>query len=408
MGPIAKSTVKTSVVFGLRLVVQAGTLLLVARILGAEQFGVFAGVAALAVMMGALANLGTNWVLFRDISESPLLGREVLAWAIPSTILFGTFLIALFVFAAKELVDDASISGLVALTSIGAAEILLQPLYSLAVAEYHAMGKVAYSQMLQIVPLFLRFFAALVVSMISLDEPFFIYSCFYFIASLVSFVFLFFGLDKRWPDFKDWRYPTFFDLKGALGFAVTNFTRLGPGEVDKVAASILLPAGLGGAYTAAVRIVTALTLPVSAMMLSALPRLFRGVFHDDLRLYWVIYASASIYGLLLSVLTWFLSPFFLSIFGEGYESIDSVFRALCFVVPGIVLRLVSGNVLISINKPWARVLVECLAVIFLFVLSLTLVPDFGVDGMVVALAVSEWSMAFLSIFLLLFFGLKKS
>ena len=52
-GPIAQSTLKTTAVLGVRLFVQAGTLLIVARMLGPEQFGVFVGVAALAVMLGA-------------------------------------------------------------------------------------------------------------------------------------------------------------------------------------------------------------------------------------------------------------------------------------------------------------------------------------------------------------------
>ncbi|MGH8403185.1 MAG: lipopolysaccharide biosynthesis protein, partial [Gammaproteobacteria bacterium] len=58
-GPIARGTIRTGIVLGLRLLVQAGTLLLVARLLGPREYGAFAGVAALAVMLGTLATFGT-------------------------------------------------------------------------------------------------------------------------------------------------------------------------------------------------------------------------------------------------------------------------------------------------------------------------------------------------------------
>lgn len=57
MGPITKSTIRTSFVLGIRLLIQTGTLLLVARLLGASNYGLFAGIAALAVLIGNSAYL---------------------------------------------------------------------------------------------------------------------------------------------------------------------------------------------------------------------------------------------------------------------------------------------------------------------------------------------------------------
>ncbi|QJX02113.1 oligosaccharide flippase family protein [Alcanivorax sp. IO_7] len=64
-GPIALGTIRTSLVLGLRLIIQAGTLLLVTRILGPEKFGAFAGVVALAVLLGTLSTFGAN-IIFLD------------------------------------------------------------------------------------------------------------------------------------------------------------------------------------------------------------------------------------------------------------------------------------------------------------------------------------------------------
>ena len=61
-GPIARGTIRTSFVLGLRLLVQADMLLIVARMLGPHQFGAFAGVAALAVILGTLLTFGIHLV----------------------------------------------------------------------------------------------------------------------------------------------------------------------------------------------------------------------------------------------------------------------------------------------------------------------------------------------------------
>ena len=72
-GPIARGTLRTTFVPGLRLPVQAGTLLLVARMLGPQQFGAFAGVAAL--MVATLQQQATDARRSRLDAIGILIGR---------------------------------------------------------------------------------------------------------------------------------------------------------------------------------------------------------------------------------------------------------------------------------------------------------------------------------------------
>ena len=96
IGRIAASAIRTSAVLGLRLVVQAGSLLLVARLLGPQQFGTFAGVAALAVLLGTLATFGTHLVLIGEMAKDPARRVQVLAYAMPTTLVCGGILLAAF------------------------------------------------------------------------------------------------------------------------------------------------------------------------------------------------------------------------------------------------------------------------------------------------------------------------
>ncbi|MDE2175848.1 MAG: oligosaccharide flippase family protein, partial [Betaproteobacteria bacterium] len=99
-GPIAGATLRTSAVLGLRLFAQACTLLLVARMLGPHNFGAFAGVAALAVMLGTLSTFGTHIVLLAEVSRDPQRRAGVLPFALSTTLICGSLLFALYLLLA--------------------------------------------------------------------------------------------------------------------------------------------------------------------------------------------------------------------------------------------------------------------------------------------------------------------
>ena len=272
MGPIARSTIKTSFVLGLRLVVQAGTLLLVARMLGPEQFGAFAGIAALAVLLGALASLGSSLVLLGAMSNDPALRDQVLPWAIPTTLLTGAVLLTLFVAISKTLLAAADVS-LMVLLAIGITEVWLQPLLSLVTTEHHAQGRIARSQLLHVIPLALRMLLAMSILLLSPTRPLDIYAPGYCLASLLPLMVL--VLKTSWPGIEHWRLPSYNELKNTAGFAALNITNMGPAELDKTLAARLMPMAEAGVYSAGARAIGAVVLPVGAMLLSALPRLFR-------------------------------------------------------------------------------------------------------------------------------------
>ena len=159
IGRIAVSAIRTSAVLGLRLVVQAGSLLLVARLLEPQQFGAFAGVAALAVLLGTLATFGTHLVLIGEMAKDHARQVQVLAYAIPTTLVCGGILLVAFLSICALTLQGNGI-GWQVLLAIGIAEMLLQPLSLLAVAKLLALERTAQSQLLQTLPLLLRLVAA--------------------------------------------------------------------------------------------------------------------------------------------------------------------------------------------------------------------------------------------------------
>ena len=192
------------------------------------------------------------------------------------------------------------------------------------------------------------------------------------------------------------RLPTVSELRHAGGYAAMSLTAEGPAELDKVLATQLLPLNVAGLYAAGARIIGALTLPVAALMLSAVPRLF----HDGLDrrarsghlLMW-IFLSALTYSLMVAFLLWEAAPLLEQLFGLHYRNLASVLRWLTLAIPGMALRIAGGSALVALGKPWLRSAIEATGVAALIVVSVVLTRFLGGSGMALALSVGEWGMA---------------
>jgi O-antigen/teichoic acid export membrane protein len=393
-GPIARATLRTSLVLGMRLLVQAGTLLLVARMLGPHQFGAFAGVAALAVVLGTLSTFGTHLVLLGEVSQEPTRRHHVLCYAVPSTLMCGSLLLVAYLLIASLTLGVASIP-ITVLVAIGVAETLVQPLFTLPATEHLALGRIARSQLLTTLPLVLRLTAAVMVLLLHPADELATYGYGYLLASLIALSIASITMPAPWPTPKHWRLMSRTELRHTAGYAALAITTTSPGELDKTLATRLLPLGAAGLYAAGARVIGAATLPVIAMMLSALPRLFREGQNDPKRtahlLRWVS-GAAFLYSTALAVLLWFIAPVFAWLFGPKYQGIEQVVRWLCLAVPGMALRLAAGNALMALGKPWIRVGFEATGVGILVIAAATLTTSFGARGMTLALACSEWGM----------------
>lgn len=394
-GPIAKGTLRTTLVLGLRLLVQAGTLLLVARMLGPQLFGAFAGIAALALILGTLSTFGTHLVLLGEVSKDPARREQVLSYAVPVTLLCGGVLLAIYL-AVCELALHTTGVTLPVLLAIGITETWLQPLFGLPAMEHLALGRVARSQLLQTLPLALRLVAAAAVFVLRPADPLASYAYGYLIASLIALVMATATAPGSWPAVRKWRLPNRAELRETAGYAALNITATSPAELDKTLATKLLPLGAAGVYAAGARVIGAITLPIGAMLLSSLPRLFREGWDQPKRttrlLRW-IFGAALGYSVVLTLVLWVIAPVFAWIFGAKYEGIQHVVHWLCLAVPGMTLRMAAGSILMALGKPWMRVGFEFAGLVILVAAASILATHFGAIGMPLALACSEWGMA---------------
>ena len=397
-GPIARATIQTTGVFALRLLIQGASLLVVSRMLGPVAYGAFAGVAALALFIGSMAAFGFPLLLMRAVARDAERREAVLAFALPSVLVMSTVMLALFVPACLLLFTSQAVDAGMVL-AIGASEILLQPLLLICAAEWHGRGQITTAQLLQVVPLGLRLLAAVTAACWWPSAPLGPYVVGHLLASCGALVLALVLMPAGWPSPRHWRMPCWQEWFGAGGYAATELTRNGPTELDKAMAARYLSMHDAGLYSAGARITGAVALPVMAMVVSALPRLFKESEQGgppSLRLARWMALSALAYGVSLSALLWVAAPWLDRLLGSDYAGVSSVVRMLCFAVPGFSLRLVFGNILIALGRPWLRAGLEGAGILALLLAGSSLGRLYGEAGMAATVIFAEWAMAAMS------------
>lgn len=273
-GRLATATLAMTWAIGLRTIFQALVFLIVARGLGAESYGGFAAVLAIAGTFGTFSGLGVQSLMIRDVSRDPASfskawGRVLGATWMSAPILFGAY--CLLAWAILPAVSWTVIA------LLGVAELLFAPLALASVRAFQSherMHRAARLVLLNVVP---RLAAALLFAGLTFAFPadlrLSIWSMLYALASLAAAV-IGVRLVHR-------------ELGPPTG-AGTKTTRLGEGiafalngtalklyaEIDKAMLARLGTLEAAGAYSAAYRLVDMAAVPLQALFASTTPRFF--------------------------------------------------------------------------------------------------------------------------------------
>ncbi|MEQ6330160.1 oligosaccharide flippase family protein [Pseudomonas chengduensis] len=398
-GPIAISTIRTGFVLGLRLIVQAGVLFLLASALEPHGFGLYAALGGLAVLMGTLANFGTHLTLLRDVSRGSPDVDAALRLALGTTAFCGSILLLLYIALSQLLLPVPETAYWVVL-ALGTAEVLLQPFLVVAAMERHGRGQIARSQVLLIQPLLLRLLVVLVIVGLAPEDPLTWYALGHLCAVALPLGYVAWSAaPATWCQPSQWRVARRSDWRGLAGYAVTNASANGVAELDKILASRFLSLGAAGIYAAASRIVGSLVLPVMAMVLAAMPRLFRDGTAGKTLHYW-LFAFAALYGLLAAAVMALAAPWIESLLGGAYIGVGELIRLLAFAVPAVSIRAAATNVLTTLERPWMRVCLELTGWLVIVALALAFVRSYGGVGMAFSIICAEWLLAVSSVVLI--------
>ena len=396
VGLIAKSSIKTSGLLGLRVITQALSLVLLTRYLGTSTYGNFVALATLAVVMGAISNFGAGYLMLALKPKCDNAVAHVWRFAWPLTIITGIILLFIYYGISQILINSTILISNELILLLGSTELILMPLIMLLSFALQSHNKVPLSQLLLLLTLLFKLVAIVLCFFYFPSTPLYSYIVFQFISVLLSLIFALLVVTSQIK--LEWkpRFPELYELSRGAKYAsmgVSNFTA---SEIDKILVINWLNNAEASIYSATSRIVSSVIMPVMAMLLSAQPKLFQNTeekVEQSVKLIKTLFWLTCLWGGSSWILLTLSASYIAILFGEGFESMADIMPLLAFVSLPFTLRKTAGVILASLNKPMLRVKTELLGMCLFIVLIMILFPQWQLTGFIYSLLLSEIIMS---------------
>lgn len=391
-GPLIKSTLHTSGWYAARVMLQTGSLILLARFLGADGYGALAGTVGLYVTFAQFAGLGSGTALVRHLARNGELYGKLVATQrahIVTSVLIFMIVWPFSTWLLHGVLPPATLAWL------AAAELIVAPTLLPLAYRYQAEERMNISGAIFTFPAFARFCAVLT-TIFAGDVKVARFAEFYFgwlvLAVLITFV-------LAWP--KRARSGPTHSLYGTIREGVPYvlsyaFSTAG-GEVDKTILLRYAGSTIAGQYAAAYRIMQTATLPVSSLIMAATARMFRFSGSEMNAFAGTLFLATFIYALLASAVLALFAPFLHVLFGPSFSGSEAILRGLCVVVVTCCLRQLTVAQLTTSDLQKSCNIIEFAGLSVSMALLLLLIPLKGAMGAILALAISDTTVITLGI-----------
>jgi O-antigen/teichoic acid export membrane protein len=361
---------------------QAIYFVMLARLLGALEYGIFAGAFAFVNLTARYGTLGTGTVLMRYVSIDK--NKFSLYWG--NTLLVttcgGLIMAAILYLVGGRILNPAS-AAVVLLAAL--ANCLGTQIATCAAQVFQATEQMRITALLNLLTNLMRTAAAGVLLLLYHRSNAWQWAVISTFVSLIGSVLAVGVIAFRlgWPGFSLNLLRQRF-VEG-FGYAFANSTSSAYNDLDKAMLSHYGMNAANGIYTLAYRAVDIATIPVYALVAAAMPRLFRtGVGADGLseagamagrlwiRTFFVSLAAAA--GLFL------LSPLVPRFAGRSFAGTAEAMRWLCLIPVFRSAHEIAGAALMGAGLQRYRTASQVLAVVLNLLLNLWLIPSYSWQG----------------------------
>lgn len=373
--------------------------ILIARYLGASDFGILSFAISFASIMNILLDLGVGTYATRDISRDHNLVNEYLGKLIPLKIILSIFIMIVSLFILI-LMGKTYLSIIV--TCILMIEAIFISMSNILQGVFQAFGKIKYQAIGMVINSLLLLFFVFLTIYFKLGLIFI--AGFYAFTYLVMCLYLYRNVLKHitFPKFSiDFNFCKK-AIKLSIPFALTGFFYTIYFSIDTVMLSYLSGNYATGIYNASYKIITVLTtfFPVyQTVVFPLMSKLFEGS-KDLLKLSYI--KSVKYLLLIIMPITFgivlYATPLVTLIYGNGYLNSSSVMQVLVWTVSFLFVNGAASTLLNASNKEVSVTKIYCSAAITNVVLNLILIPVYSYHGAAIATVLSEILICFLMIY----------
>jgi len=362
---------------GANIVLQAAYFILLARLLGVREYGVFAGAFAFVAIATPYSALGSGLLFVRYVSTDA--GKFAVYWGniLLSTFFVGSSLTIFLVLIAPHLLNPASAS-LILMVALG--DCICRQLVICVSQVFQAFEKLRMTASITLLTSFLRLLAVITLALSLHHITAWQWALSSLIVSALSAIVASAAVTTHYghPHFGT---RIFFSRLGeGFGFSLAGSTQSAYNDIDKAMLSHYGMNVANGIYTMAYRIVDVATVPVNSLDAAALPRFFRqsrenanSVASLSIRLA----KRAALLGIIMSVCMFLAAPLIPFIVGASFREAVSALRWLCLIPAFRGIHQLTGSAITGLGFQRYRTAAQLFAASLNLGLNLWLIPKYG-------------------------------
>lgn len=378
---LVKNTLWMLLAQGLRVVLQAIYFIVIARALGAEQYGAFVAAAAFVGIVAPFANLGSGNILIKNVSRNRSLfniywGNSLFVTTIVSFVLLG------LVQASYHLFIPTNISSNL-ICSIAISELIFARILDNAGQAFQSVQWLSKTAQLNILPNLIKTVVALVFINILPNSGAKEWGFFYLSSTAISaiigilLVHKFFGL----PKLDLGRIKA--DILEGFYFSISLSAQNIYNDIDKTMLSRLSSLSSAGIYASAYRIIDVAFVPVRSLLYAAYAKFFQqgstGI-KGSIILAKNLAPIAGIYGAIAGVTLFFLAPVVPYVLGNEYAPTVEALRWLSPLPLLKAMHYFAADTLTGAGFQGLRSAVQVMIAVFNVLINLWLIPLYSWKG----------------------------
>lgn len=373
---------------------QTGYFILLARLLGPAQYGVYMGVVAAAAILCQYTALGSGFVFLRYVSGNHRLHAPYFGNALLASTAVGLPLTLVFAVGSAHLMPG---TGILLAVVVGLSDALFAQFATCASLVFQAVEQMQFTAALIFLNNLLRFVVVAVMAGLLRHVSALQWAigalAVSVLVAIVAILLIVLRLGK--PQYSGFRFLGRYTLEG-LVFAATCSTVTAYNDLDKVMLNHYGMTVANGIYSAAYRVVNLCTVPITAIYMAAIPTFFSygesGCEHS-IALTRRLLRKSTVVGILSAIGMVIAAPIMPLILGKGYAASVSAVRWLALIPLFRSFQFSAGDVLTGMDRQRLRFGLQTGAVALNLLLNYILIPRYSWVGAAIASLATDGSLA---------------
>lgn len=363
--------------------------LLLARIVGPEEYGLIAGTWALVLGLAPIAALGSDRLIVRDVTQGRITARAAFGAALLTAATGWVAALALLAAFHFVLLPQTP---LLLLLLLAVADLVALGTVTLITSLWFALGNARNGGLAMSVSNLTRLLSVLLFAATGGDDAVewaVWYASFALLSASLQLMVALRSIGR--PSLERYRFRE--RIREGLPYSSNMAAATVQNDVDKTFLVRFGEAEAAGHYSVAYRLAAIAYLPVLAALQPLFPRFFasgeRGGIHATAALGKRVTGPFLLYGVLASVASVVFAPIVPLLVGEAYAESVLLLQLLAPLVLLKTLQSVAGDVLTGAGLQKTRMWCVVVAAVTNVALNLALIPTMGVVGALIATAVAE-------------------